>query len=311
MSMSRQQQQGIFFGIGAYSSWGLFPLYWPLLKPSEATEILAHRMAWSFIAVLILLIILRHWSWMGSLLRQPRSIIILATAAIILTANWGVYIWGVNTGRVVETSLGAFMNPLVTVLLGILVLGERLSSTQWVAVGLGVIAILVLTASYGRPPWIALVMAFSLGTYGLLRKKVNVGTLEGLAIESAILFLPATGYLVILSINGHASFGHISLSHSLLLAGAGIVTMVPLLLFGATVTRLSLTTTGLMFYLTPIIQLLIGLIVFREPMPPTRLIGFIFVWMALAILIINGLRNICRDSEATRKLPLPSGGRSI
>lgn len=291
MSMSTQQK-GIFFGVGAYFSWGLFPLYWPLLKPTEATEILAHRMAWSFIFVLVFLAILRRWSWMGSLLRQPRSIVILATAAIVLTANWGVYIWGVNTGRVVETSLGAFMNPLVTVLLGILVLGERLSSMQWIAVGLGIIAMLVLTVSYGRPPWIALVMAFSLGTYGLLRKKVNVGTLEGLTVESAVLFFPAAGYLVILSIDGHASFGHISLSHSLLLAGAGMVTVVPLLLFGSTVTRLSLTTTGMMFYLTPIIQLLIGLIVFREPMPPVRLVGFVLVWIALAILIINGLRKV-------------------
>lgn len=170
MKAENEQRTGLLYGFGAYGMWGLVPLFWPLLKPSGAIEILAHRMVWSLAVVGIALLALRHWSWMGTLVRQPRKLALTALAASVISVNWGLYIWSVNNGQVVEASLGYFINPLVTIAIGVLVLGERLRRAQWVAVGVGFSAVLVLAIGHGRPPWISLTLAFSFATYGLIKK---------------------------------------------------------------------------------------------------------------------------------------------
>lgn len=197
-----EERAGLLYGIGAYGMWGLVPLFWPLLKPSGAIEILAHRMVWSLVAVGAALLVLRRWAWIGELLRQPRRLALIGLAAAVITVNWGVYIWSVNSGHVVEASLGYFINPLVTIAMGVLLLKERLRPVQWAAVGVGAAAVVVLAVGAGRPPWISLTLALTFATYGLVKKKVNLGGLESLAAETAMQFLPALGYLVWLGTQG-------------------------------------------------------------------------------------------------------------
>ncbi|MFM9557112.1 EamA family transporter RarD [Streptomyces caniscabiei] len=271
--------------------WGLVPLFWPLLKPSGATEILAHRMVWSLAVVAVVLLVLRRWSWAGQLLRQPRRLALITVAAATITVNWGVYIWAVNTHQVVEASLGYFINPLVTIAIGVLLLKERLRPVQWTAVGVGVAAVLVLTVGYGRPPWISLCLAFSFATYGLVKKKVNLGGVESLAAETAIQFLPALAYLLWLGSRGDATFGAHGTGHALLLAATGLVTALPLVCFGAAAIRVPLSTLGLLQYLAPVFQFLLGVLYFGEAMPPERWAGFALVWLALSLLTWDALRT--------------------
>ena len=274
-----QQRAGVLYGIAAYGMWGLFPLYWPLLEPASATEILAHRMVWSLAAVTVLLLALRRGAWIRELLRQPKRLGLIAVAAAVISVNWGMYIWGVNSGQVVETSLGYFINPLVTIGFGVLVLHERLRPAQWVAVAVGALAVGVLTAGYGRLPWIALTLAFSFGTYGLVKKKVGLGGVESLAAETAVQFLPALGYLLFLGARGQSTFTGHGAGHAALLACCGVVTAVPLMAFGAAAVRVPLTTIGLLQYLAPVFQFLLGLLYFHEAMPPERWAGFALVWL--------------------------------
>ena len=286
------QRRGVLYGIVAYTLWGLFPLYWPLLEQASAGEILAHRTTWSLLAVLAILTAARtRWPTFFATIRNRRARWLLVTAAVILAVNWLTYIWGVNHGHVVETSLGYFINPLITVLLGVLVLGERLRPVQWAALGLGAIATLVLTGAYGRLPWIALVLACTFATYGLIKKKAAVPAVESFGVETAALFLPALGYLVFLQVTGEAAFGHVSIGHSLLLAGAGLVTTLPLLAFGAAAIRIPLSMLGLLQYLAPVLQFLVGVAIFHEPMPLARWIGFALVWIALTALTADAVRN--------------------
>jgi chloramphenicol-sensitive protein RarD len=280
----------LLFGFGAYFIWGLFPLYWRLLKPAGAVEILAHRMLWSFIFVVLALAALRRWSWFRELAGRPKVLGILALAAVLISVNWGTYIYGVNTGRVVETSLGYFITPLVSVLLGVVVLGERLRRTQWLAVGIGAAAVLILTVDYGHPPWIAFVLACSFGTYGLLKKTAGAPAAEGLAVESGLLAPLALGYVCWLESTGDAQFGHVSPGHTALLISAGAITAVPLLLFAGAANRVPLSTLGVLQYVAPVMQFGIGVLVLHEPMPPARLAGFALVWLALAVFTIDGLR---------------------
>ncbi|WP_234379456.1 EamA family transporter RarD [Streptomyces caniscabiei] len=271
--------------------WGLVPLFWPLLKPSGAMEILAHRMVWSLAVVAVVLLVLRRWSWAGQLLRQPRRLALITVAAATITVNWGVYIWAVNTHQVVEASLGYFINPLVTIAIGVLLLKERLRPVQWTAVGVGFAAVLVLTVGYGRPPWISLCLAFSFATYGLVKKKVNLGGVESLAAETAIQFLPALAYLLWLGSRGDATFGAHGTGHALLLAATGLVTALPLVCFGAAAIRVPLSTLGLLQYLAPVFQFLLGVLYFGEAMPPERWAGFALVWLALSLLTWDALRT--------------------
>ncbi|MFI7105134.1 EamA family transporter RarD [Nonomuraea sp. NPDC050227] len=283
-------RRGVLFGIAAYTMWGLFPLYWPLLKPSGAVEILAHRMVWSLVAVAVALAVRRHWSWFRELARQPRKLVLLTIAAIVITVNWGTYIYAVNTGHVVESALGYFINPLVSVLFGVLVLRERLRPLQWTAVGFAALAVVVLTLDYGRLPWIALTLAVSFGVYGLVKKQANVAATESLAVETLVLLLPALGYLIYLEFAGQATFGQQGLGHALLLVGAGIITAVPLIFFGAAAIRVPLSTVGVLQYIAPILQFIVGVTIAGEVMPPSRWIGFSIVWLALAIFTYDSLR---------------------
>ncbi|MGW0122907.1 EamA family transporter RarD [Streptomyces sp. NPDC003327] len=290
-----EARAGLLYGIGAYGMWGLVPLFWPLLKPAGAVEILAHRMVWSLAFVVAGLLALRRWAWIRELARDPRKLALVALAATVISVNWGLYIWSVNTGHVVESSLGYFINPLVTIALGVLVLQERLRPAQWAAVGVGAAAVLVLAIGYGRPPWISLALAFSFALYGLVKKKVNLGGLESLAAETAVLFLPALGYLVWLGAQGTSTFGTEGAGHAALLAATGIVTAVPLVCFGAAAIRVPLSTLGLLQYLAPTFQFLLGILYFREAMPPERWAGFSLVWLALTILTWDALRTARRN----------------
>lgn len=269
---------------------GLVPLFWPLLKPAGAIEILAHRMAWSLAFVAVALLALRRWSWIGELIRQPKKLGLISVAAATITVNWGLYIWSVNNGHVVEASLGYFINPLVTIAMGVLLLGERLRPVQWVAVGTGFAAVLVLAIGYGRPPWISLVLAFSFATYGLMKKKVNMGGLESLTAETAVVFVPALGYLLWLGARGESTFTSGGIGHAALLASAGLVTAVPLVLFGAAAIRVPLSTLGLLQYLAPVFQFALGILYFHEAMPPERWAGFALVWLALTLLTWDAFR---------------------
>ncbi|MFJ6899647.1 EamA family transporter RarD [Streptomyces hokutonensis] len=278
--------------------WGLVPLFWPLLKPAGAAEILAHRMVWSLAFVVVALLVVRRWAWIGELLRQPRKLGLVAIAAGFITVNWGVYIWAVNSGHVVEASLGYFINPLVTIAIGVLLLKERLRPAQWAAVGVGLAAVIVLTVGYGQPPWISLCLAFSFATYGLVKKKVNLGGIESLAAETAIQFLPALGYLLWLGAHGGATFAQEGAGHAALLASTGIVTALPLVCFGAAAIRVPLSTLGLLQYLAPVFQFLLGILYFHESMPPARWAGFALVWLALVLLTTDAWRTARRGRAA-------------
>ncbi|MFJ6849289.1 EamA family transporter RarD [Streptomyces sp. NPDC091271] len=301
MKGKNEQRAGLLYGIGAYGMWGLVPLFWPLLEPSGAVEILAHRMVWSLGVVGIALLFLRRWAWIGELLRQPRRLGLIAIAATVISVNWGLYIWSVNNGHVVEASLGYFINPLVTIAMGVLLLGERLRPVQWTAVATGFAAVLVLAIGYGQPPWISLVLAFSFATYGLVKKKVNMGGLESLAAETAVLFVPALGFLVWLGASGDATFLAGGAGHGALLAATGLVTAIPLVCFGAAAIRVPLSVLGLLQYLAPVFQFALGILYFHEEMPPERWAGFALVWVALMLLTWDALRTARRTrAEALR-----------
>lgn len=282
---------GLIYGLSAYLLWGLFPLFWPLLEPANPLEILACRIVFCFVVIAVLLAV-RHQ--LGGMRRLDRGTVVrLCTAGVAIAINWGVYIWGVNNGHVIETSLGYFINPLVTIGLGVVILHERLRAVQWTAVGLGVIAVAVLSFDYGRPPWIALTLACSFGTYGFLKKGVRASPPEGLLIEGAVTSLPALVVLAALALAGQATFvGHAATpGHLILLISAGPVTAFPLLFFAGAATRLPLSTMGLLQYVTPVMQFAIGVLILREATSFALLCGFALVWIALAILGFDGVRH--------------------
>ena len=282
---------GLLYGLSAYMLWGLFPLFWPLLEPANPLEILACRIVFCFVVIAVLLAARHELAGMRRLDRG--TVLRLCAAGIAVAINWGVYIWGVNNGHVIETSLGYFINPLVTIALGVVILHERLRTVQWTAVGLGVVAVVVLSVDYGRPPWIALALACSFGTYGFLKKGVRASPPEGLLIEGAVTSIPALIILAALALAGQATFvGHAAgAGHILLLISAGPVTAVPLLFFAGAATRLPLSTMGLLQYVTPVMQFAIGVLILRESTSFALLCGFSLVWIALAILGFDGVRH--------------------
>jgi len=284
-------RSGVLFGTAAYLCWGFFPLYWPLLDPASSLEILAHRVVWSLLFVLVLITATGRWGPFANIARDRKLMLILTAASIVIAFNWGGFIYGVTNGHVIETSLGYFINPLVTVLLGVFVLKETLRPAQWVAVAIGAGAVIVLAVDYGRPPWIALLVAFSFATYGFLKKKANLGAFEGLGMETLILSPLALAFLVALQLHGSLTFGHEGTRNVLLLVGTGVVTAIPLLLFGAAATRLTLTTIGLLQYLGPILQFIFGLWFFHEDMSSARWVGFILVWVALVVFTADALKS--------------------
>jgi chloramphenicol-sensitive protein RarD len=295
-----EQRRGLLFGAAAYLAWGLFPLYFPLLEPAGPIEILANRIVWSLVVVALLLALRRRWAWVRPLLRNRRQLLLLAAAAVAITCNWGTYIYGVNSDQVVETSLGYFINPLVSIMFGVVLLHERLRRLQWLAVAIAALAVLLLAIDYGRLPWIALILAFSFGTYGLLKKTIDMGALESLSVETTLLFLPAMGFLVYLNIDGTSTLQQEGMGQAALLATTGLVTAIPLLFFGAAATRIPLTWIGLLQYSAPVIQFLIGVVVYDESMPASRWIGFSLVWLALVILAVDGVAAVQRGRSVIR-----------
>jgi chloramphenicol-sensitive protein RarD len=285
-----ERRTGVSAGLGAYALWGLFPLYFPLLEPAGGVEIVAHRVIWSLLFVAILLTALRRWAQVRAVLTDRRALLVLAGASVCIAGNWLVFVLGVNSGHVVETSLGYFVNPLVSVVLGVVFFAERLRPLQWTAVGIAAVAVLVLTLDYGHPPWIAMALALSFGTYGLLKKLVRVEAVPGLFVETALVAVPAALFIVVLQVRGDGTFG-VGAGHSLLLVSSGIATAVPLLLFAAAARRIPLSTVGLLQYVTPLMQLSIGVFIDHEPMPPARLAGFAIVWVALAVFTADSVRN--------------------
>lgn len=282
---------GVAMGFAAYLLWGVFPLYFPLLEPAGPLEILAQRMLWSAVTMGLLVVVLRRTAAVRALLSRPRTMGLLALAALTISINWGMFIYGVSSGHVLETSLGYFINPLVTVLMGVLLLGERLRPLQWAAIGVAGVAVVVLTVDYGRLPWVALVLAFSFGTYGLVKKTADVGAVESLAIETAFVLPFATAYVVFLGVTGGAVFGSQGPGHAAIFAASGIITAIPLLLFGGAATRVPMVVLGLLQYLAPLCQFALGILWFGEEMPASRWIGFTLVWLALAIFTVEMVRH--------------------
>lgn len=270
--------------------WGAFPLYWPLLQPANPLEIVSHRAVWSLFFCLVALGLSKQLKSTYALLKNPRVFIRLLLAAVLISVNWIVYIWGVNNGHVVECALGYYINPLIIISFGVIMLREKMRKLQWTAVGFGALGVIVLTIDYGRLPWIALALAVSWGSYGLVKKQLNLGALEGLAIETLLSLPFYGGYLIYIGLNGTGQLGS-SAGLSILLIGAGIVTAIPLLLFNGSTTRLPFTIIGLLQYITPTLQFSIGVWVRHEAMPTARWIGFLIIWGALVTLAIDLLKS--------------------
>lgn len=284
--------QGISAAIAAYALWGLLPVYWKALNGASATEILAHRMIWSLLFLLGVLAIRRQWEWITVIRQQRRLRLTYLASAILLAANWGIYVWAVQINRVVEASLGYFINPLVSIALGVLVLRERLRPAQWLAIGIAAAGVAWLTYSAGALPWIALALALSFGLYGLLRKQTPLGSFEALTVETLWMFPPA---LLWLSWLAGANGGiHHDTGLWMLLISTGVVTAAPLLFFGAATRRIPLTTIGILQYLAPTLQLVLGVLVYGEPFSSAQLIGFGAIWMALAIYTLDSFIAVRR-----------------
>ena len=281
---------GIVYAALAFTWWGLFPLYFRIVTTVAPGEVLAHRIVWCLVLLLAVLGARRQWAWLAAVLRQPKVLGAFAASALLLSANWLTYIWSVQNGHVVDASLGYFITPLVNVLLGYSVLRERPRRAQWAALALAGLGVAWMTWQTGRLPWIALLLATTFGCYGLLRKVAVLGALEGLTLETLVLAPLALAALVIWSAYGQASFPAPDLRTNLWLIALGPITAVPLLLFAAGARRLSMTTLGLLQYIGPSIQFVLGVWIFREPFTPARLIGFGLIWLALAIYSLDGWR---------------------
>ncbi|NYG58839.1 chloramphenicol-sensitive protein RarD [Nocardioides daedukensis] len=286
-----ESQKGFILGVAAYGIWGAFPLYWPLLEPAGAVEILAHRVVWSMLTMAILIFVVGRTRQLRDIWHSPRTRRLLTLGSVVIAINWGTYIWGVNNGHVVEASLGYFINPLVTMLMGVLVFRERLRPMQWFAVSIATAAVIVLTLAYGRLPWVALILAFSFGTYGLAKKQANTGAVESLTWETIVLSPIALGYVIFLIATGNSEFGSNGAGHAAILMTAGLITAVPLICFGAAATRLPMVTLGLLQYLAPILQFALGVLLFHEDMPLGRWIGFGLVWIALVIFTVESVNH--------------------
>lgn len=276
---------GLLLGVSAYVLWGASALYWPLLLPAGAAEILAIRIVWSFVALALLLTAMRRWRRIRALAGRPRRLSLLTAAAGLIAVNWGVFIYATTHGQVIQASLGYFISPLVMVILGVLMFRERPRPMQWLAVCLGGTSVLVLVTVHGRFPWIAVTLAVTFSLYAVVKKRSEVPSVEGLAVETAVLLIPALAYSVGLQAIGTAQFGHVSPVHTGLMVGASLVMVVPLLLFGAATNRIPLTSVGLLQYVEPVVQFVIGLVVFAESMPGPRWAAFILVWAAITVLI--------------------------
>ena len=297
---ARSHRTGLLFGLLAYGLWGVFPLYFALLDAVSPLEVVAHRIIWTLVLLVIIITVARTWRRVRSALNR-RTLLILLGAAVFISINWLVYVYAVDTDQVVQASLGYFINPLISVALGVILLRERLRRLQWVAVGIAVFAVAVLTVSYGTVPWISLTLAFSFGLYGLLKKVARVGSIESLAIETAALAPFALALMVIWESDGQAAFVLDGWQISVLLILLGPITALPLLAFGGAATRIPLSTLGVLQYITPIMQFILGVFIFNEAMPASRWIGFLFVWTALVVFSVDVYRNSRKQTRGKKE----------
>ena len=279
--------KGIWNGLAAYALWGFFPIYWKLLQDVSALQVIGHRIGWSFLLLIAVILLTRQWENFRSAALSPQVIAIYAVAGVLLTINWLIYVWGVNSGFIVETSLGYFINPLISVLLGVLFLRERLRIMQWMPIGLAAAGVIYLTLTYGRLPWIALSLAFSFGIYGLVKKLAPLGSLYGLTLETALVFPFALIYLMFAQASGTGAFLQHGVLTDILLIGTGAVTSIPLLMFASAARQIPLTMIGILQYIAPTIQFLIGVFLYHEPFDQSRLIGFSLVWLSLIIFWVE------------------------
>ena len=283
--------RGFLFAIGAYGLWGLFPVYWKFLQTVSSQEIVAHRIVWSLLFMLFLLVATKNLKSFLQQLKRKKVLLVYSIAGTLLGINWLTYVWGVNAGFIVETSLGYFINPLVSVLLGVVFLKERLNRQQWIAIAVASAGVLYLTFQYGALPWIALTLAFSFGTYGLIKKTAPLNSIDSLTMETLFLFLPAFIYILFVQTNGAGGFGTISVQTTVLLALTGIVTAVPLLFFAAAARRIPLSTVGILQYIAPTLQFSIGVWLYHEAFTQARLIGFSMIWLALIIYTVDSINS--------------------
>ena len=282
-------KKGILYAIIAYLMWGLFPLYWKQLETIPALQLIGHRIGWSFILLLLVILVTRQWSAFRKVAFASKTVRIYLIAAVLISINWFTYVWAVNNGFVVETSLGYYINPLFSVLLGVIFFRERLRLVQWLPIGLAGLGVLYLTFTYGSLPWIALTLAFSFGLYGLIKKTAPLSSLYGLTLETGLLFLPALAFLMFSEFKGQGAFMHSSLQANWMMVGAGLVTTVPLLFFSYAAPRVPLTTLGILQYVNPTMQFLLGVLLYKEPFTHDRLIGFGLVWIGLNFFWVEGL----------------------
>ena len=286
----KNTKTGLLFGVTAYILWGLFPLYWPLLEPAGALEIVGHRAVWSLVFCVIALSITKAIKPALATMRRPKVFIKLVAATGLISVNWIVYIWATNNGHVVEASLGYYINPIIMIAIGIILLKEKMRKLQWASVSIAAIGVLVLTIDYGRLPWVALALALSWGTYGFIKKQLGLGALEGLGIETAIAAPFYLAYLTWIGVEGSGHFGS-GIGLTLLLIGSGVVTAIPLLLFNGAGNRLPYTVIGLLQFITPTLQFSIGVWVRHEDMPTARWAGFLIIWLALVVLATDLVRS--------------------
>lgn len=284
-------KKGVLFGIGAYVLWGMFPLYWKMLQHVPAIQLIAHRILWSFILLIVFIVVLGRREKFLASIKQPRILWIYSASALLISTNWLVYVWAVNHEYIVETSLGYFINPLISVLLGVVFMRERLRPLQWLPVFLAAGGVVYLTLQYGKLPWISLVLAFSFGIYGLVKKIAPLNSVNGLTLETGILGIPALLLLVISEVNGEGAFLNTGMESDLLMVGAGVATTIPLLMFSSAAQLIPLSLVGILQYIAPTLQLLLGVIVYGEPFTKVQWVGFGMVWIALLIYTIEGFSN--------------------
>ncbi len=288
MAVMRRAGSGILEAIGAYVLWGLLPVYWKALQAVPPPQILAHRILWSFVFLCGVVTLRREWRLLGELARNGRTLRYHAMAATLLTVNWLTYIYGVNTDRIVETSLGYYINPLVSVFLGVVVLDERLARAQWLAVGLAVGGVAVFTVLVGKLPWIAVVLAITFGLYGLVKKKAEATAVPGLTLETGVVLVPALVWLLVAEGRGVGALGHSDALTNTLLIAAGVVTALPLLLFSSAARKVRLSTMGLLQYVSPTCGLVLGVFCYGEPFDAARLAGFALIWIGLGLFWWQG-----------------------
>lgn len=300
--MDSEQRRGVWMAIGCYTLWGLLPIYWEALHAVPASSILANRIIWSGVFIGLYLTVQRNWTWLRPTLHNRRIVLTYVAAGVVLSINWYIYIWAVNAGFLVDSSLGYFITPLINVLFGVLLFHERVRWGQWLAVGLAAAGVLYITVTYGRLPWIGLSLAVTFGAYGMLKKLARLPAAQGMALETGAIFLPALAFLAWQELNGGGGLGRVDAWTTLLLVGTGVITVVPLLWFASAAQRIPLSMLGIIQYISPTLMFILGLAVYHEPFDLNKLIGFSLIWAALATYTAEGMLHRTRPSVAAQSV---------